>query len=287
MDIEVKVPATSANLGPGFDCLGVALGTYLQLRVTNSDKPEITGKGRIRSVPDNLTYRSFRAGFEAKGVEPPTVKIEMTEIYPSARGLGASASAIVAGLVAARAAGDLDLADEELGRLATSIEGHSDNVLPALFGGLILNSKDGWLRFEPSQDLAPLVLIARDKFKTSAARRVLPSEIPREDAVGNAAATAALVAALNGNAPPEALFIAMEDRLHEPYRFPLMPESMDLHAALRSHGIPTALSGAGPSLLCIVPTASVEKTKELAQSLMPEGWRLLAPGWDLQGAQSR
>lgn len=287
MDIEVRVPATSANLGPGFDCLGVALGTHLQIRITPSDKPEITGKGRIRSVPDNLTYRSFLSGFEAAGIEPPIVRIEMTEIYPSARGLGASASAIVAGLVAARAAGDLALTDEDLGRLATSIEGHSDNVLPALFGGLILNSSEGWLRFEPSSDLAPLVLIARDKFKTKAARRVLPNEILREDAISNAAATAALVAALNGKAPPEALLIAMQDRLHEPYRLPLMPESMDLHAALRAKGIPTALSGAGPSLLCIVPSASVDKTKLLAESLMPEGWRLLSPGWDLQGAQAK
>lgn len=287
MDIEVKVPATVANLGPGFDCLGVAVGVYLQMRFTRSDTPSIIGKGRIRSVPDSLVYRAFTAAFAAADQPAPTVTIEMMKIYPSARGMGASASAIVGGLVAARACGDLPLTDAELARLAVRIEGHGDNVLSALFGGLVLNSHDGWLRFEPTPSIAPLLLTARHKFKTAEARRVLPTDIPRIDSVANTAATAALVAALIGSAVPDSLLLATEDRIHEPYRLPLMPESLDLHEALRGKGIATALAGAGPSLICLVRIDELRDVEEMATSLVPEGWGVLAPGWDLVGAQVR
>lgn len=287
MDVEVRVPATVANLGPGFDCLGVALGLHLTVRFKSSDTDQITGKGRIRSLPDNLTYRAFTSAFEAAGVAAPKVNIEMAEIYPSARGLGASASAIVAGLAGARAVGDIGLEDSVLARLAIGIEGHGDNVLPALFGGLVLNSSEGWMRFEPSSEISPMVFVAREGFKTSAARRVLPADVPRADAVANAAATAALVAVLNGSGPVESLLLATEDRLHEPYRLPLMPESMDLHSALRKKGIPTALSGAGPSLISLVPLSVFDETLQTAMQMVPSGWQVLTPGWDLTGAQIR
>ena len=287
MDIEVKVPATVANLGPGFDCLGVAVGAHLTLRFTESKKTEIAGKGPLRQVPDNYTYRAFVAAYAAAHVQAPEVRIETIDYYPSARGMGASASAIVAGLVAARMAGDLHLSDQDLAGLAIRIEGHGDNVLPALFGGLVLNSHDGWMRFEPSADLEPLILVAREKFRTEAARRVLPADVPRVDAVANTAATAALVAILTGRGPVEGLMMAMEDRLHEPYRLPLMPETLELHSALRAQGIPTALSGAGPSLISIVEAGAKEESAALAERTMPAGWKVLMPGWDLSGAQVR
>jgi homoserine kinase len=282
---DVRVPATSANLGPGFDCLGLALGTHLHIRISPADRVEIGGVGPPRPPSRNLTLKSYRAAFRALGEEGPPMRFETVESYPSARGLGASASAIVAGLVAARAVGSLPLSDQELGGLAVAIEGHADNVLPALFGGFLLATGGSWMRFEPTPAIAPLVLVARRGLRTSEARRVLPEAVPRADAVHNAAATAALVAILSGQEPPGGLLWATGDRLHEPYRLPLMPETGALHARLRARGIPTALSGAGPSLLCLVPSERIEATQATVSGELPDGWHVLAPGWDLDGAR--
>jgi homoserine kinase len=215
------------------------------------------------------------------------VRIEVVGSYPQARGLGASAAAIVAGLVGARAAGELDLADAELARLAIRIEGHADNVLPALFGGVVVASSDGWIRFAPDPGVVPFILVAPDRFVTAESRRVLPAEVPRADAVANAAATAALVAVLSGLEPAAALMMATADRIHEPYRLPLLPETLDLHQGLRSKGVAAALSGAGPSVVCLSAAEDLEDAVGLARTLLPSGWEILVPGWDLDGAQVR
>jgi homoserine kinase len=285
MDVEVRVPATVANLGPGFDCLGAAVGAYLRIKAGISKESEVVGE--VTPLPRNLTHTAFVEAFQAAGAEPPPVRIEVVENYPSARGLGASASAIVAGLAAARQLGDLNLSDSDLARLAIRIEGHSDNVLPAFFGGLVLCAKEGWMRFEVSQEIAPVVLVAGEKLQTSEARRVLPLEVPRADAVSNSAATAGLVAVLTGLQPLDALPMATEDRLHEPYRLPLMRESLDVHTALRDKGFAVALAGAGPSLICLVETGRVDEAVTMAKEVLPEGWELLTPGWDTDGAQVR
>jgi len=285
MQCEVAVPATSANLGPGFDCLGVALGTYLNIRFSNAPNFLIAGRGRLHPIPGNLTYRSFVAAHELAGRTAPAVKIETLGRYPSARGMGASASAIVAGLVGARAFGKLDLADEALAKLAVEIEGHPDNVLPALLGGLVLSVGKRWIRLQPNPRIAPLILVAADGFKTKSARRVLPEQISRADAVANAAATAALVAIMCGSAGPEMLMEATADRLHEPYRLPLMPASKKVHEQLRAEGIPTTLSGAGPSLLCLVDNEAQQEVAGTVRGVLPEGWKVLTPGWDLRGAR--
>ncbi|MDQ3767113.1 MAG: homoserine kinase [Actinomycetota bacterium] len=287
MDLEVRVPATVANLGPGFDCLGVAIGLYLQVRVTESSENEIAGKGRIRSVDDSLIFTSWHTAFEETKSAAPKVKIEVVESYPSARGMGASASAIVAGLVAARAAGDLPLKDSALAKLAVKIEGHGDNVLPALFGGLVLTAPSGWLRYEPTPALTPLILVARERLRTEKARGVLPTQVRLSDAVANAASVAALVEVLSGRGPVDSLMTATEDRLHQPYRFPLMPESSELHRNLRDIGVPTALAGAGPSLICLVKTEELESIKTKVDEFLPDGWSSESPSWDLTGAQVR
>lgn len=286
MQVEVRVPATTANLGPGFDCLGAALGTYLNIRFSTADKFAIAGRGRLHPIPGNLTFRAFTAAYDLAGHSAPTVKIETIGRYPSARGMGASASAIVAGLVGARAYGKLDLSDEALAKLAVEIEGHPDNVLPALFGGLVLSVGESWIRLEPNPRIAPLILVAADGFKTKSARRVLPEQISRADAIANAAATAALVAIMCGSAGPESLMEATADRLHEPYRLPLMPASKKVHEQLRAEGIPTTLSGAGPSLLCLVANDRQEEVAEKVRGVLPEGWKVLTPGWDLAGARA-
>jgi homoserine kinase len=280
-EVEVRVPATVANLGPGFDCLGVALGVHLQLRVSATGSAEAPPSNR------NLTHRSFAEAFRAAGREAPPIIVRVLESYPSARGMGASASAIVAGLVAARQMGGLELSEAELAGLAAEIEGHPDNVLPALLGGLVLCSGRSWTRLAPHPSVSPLVLTARERFKTAEARRVLPAEVSRADAVANAAALSSLVLALTGLQPPTALMSATEDRLHEPHRLALMHETAALRAALRARGVPTALAGAGPSLICLVETQSLEACVRLAREHLPEGWQALSPGWDLLGARAR
>lgn len=282
---EVRVPATAANLGPGFDCLGAALGTYLTIRFSEAKVSEIAGKGRLHPLPGNLTYRSFLAAFEMAGVDAPAVRIETMESYPSGRGMGASASAIVAGLVGARCFGRLELPDEAVGRLAVKIEGHPDNVLPALMGGVVLSLAGGWLHLLPTPQLVPLVMVARERFRTGTARKLLPQEVSRTDAVANAASTAALLSILSGGAGPESLMAATEDRLHEPYRLPLMPATQKTRSDLRRAGLATALCGAGPSLISLVPSADREAAEQFARRLLPPGWKVLAPGWDIEGAR--
>lgn len=285
MDVEVRVPATVANLGPGFDCLGVAVGIYHSLKVSSSDKDEVTDGGT--PLPRNLTFRAFGEAFDAVGEKAPPIRVEVKNSYPSARGLGASASAIIAGLVAARHLGELPLSDSEVAHLAISIEGHADNVLAALFGGLVLSSGGTWMRFQVIPEIAPIIFVASEKMKTSEARRVLPADIPRADAIANAASTAALIAVLTGQQQSEALLISTEDRLHEPYRLPLTKPTFDLHSALRSKGVATALAGAGPSLISLVEKDRVEETVAFAQDLLPERWEILTPEWDVDGAQVR
>lgn len=282
--VTVRVPATTANLGPGFDCLGAALGAYLTIRLSHSTELQVVGRGRRHPIPKNLTYRSMTAAYEAAGRPPPTVCIETVDTYPSARGLGASASAIVAGLVGANALGELRLTEKDLAGLAIDIEGHPDNVLPALIGGLVLSIGSEWLRLEPVSSLAPMVLVASQRFKTGAARQAVPKRFSRDDAVANAAATAALVTILGGLAGPGALMSATEDRLHEPYRLPLMRQTQTVRNKMRQAGVATALSGAGPSLICFVPATDLEDAAQLAKKACPEGWSVLTPGWDLGGA---
>ncbi|HEX2053575.1 MAG TPA: homoserine kinase [Actinomycetota bacterium] len=282
---EVRVPATAANLGPGFDVLGVALGSYLTIRFSEAERSTIAGKGRLHPIPDNLTYRAFMAAYEKAGAEAPQVRIETVGVYPSARGMGASASAIVAGLVGARALGSLDLSDDDLARLATSIEGHPDNVLPALFGGLVLSLAGTWINLEPSPDISPIILVAKDRFRTGAARKVVPGQLSRADAIANASATAALVLILTGGTGVDNLMAATEDRMHEPYRLPLMPATQKVHRDLRSAGIATTMSGAGPSLIAMVPSIELPRAAQLVKGTVPEGWQVLTPGWDRGGAQ--
>ncbi|MGH2767771.1 MAG: homoserine kinase, partial [Actinomycetota bacterium] len=278
MNVEVRVPATVANLGPGFDCLGVAVGMHLQARIDLSPAPEVAGEGPLRPPERNLTYRSFLAAHEACGRQAPPIRIEVLRSYASARGMGASASAIVAGLVAARELSELDLPDPDLARLAIEIEGHADNVLPALFGGLVLASRNSWMHLDPTPAISPVIIVSPHKMMTGEARGVLPREVPRSDAVANAAALSALVAVLGGLEPPEGLLPATEDRLHQPYRLPLMAESARLLGALRAEGIAAALAGSGPSIVCLAAADAAEDCARLAGRLAPEGWEVLIPG---------
>ena len=255
--IRVRVPASSANLGPGFDTLAIALGLYLECALSTSGKSfsvRVTGAERSGVPPDetSLTWRAFLrlAGNKA----PRDAELEVANDIPVGKGLGSSAAAIVAGLALANEWLKLGKRREELVQLATEIEGHPDNVAAAAWGGFVVNcqAEDGRVVSVKSGQVAgvEIVVVVPDfPLSTSAARAALPAQISRQDAVFNVQRAALLVAALaDGRA--DLIREAMRDRLHQPYRAPLIPGLEDV---LELRDVPgllgVALSGAGPSVV--------------------------------------
>jgi homoserine kinase len=250
---RVRIPATSANLGPGFDALGLALALYdeIEARVTTSGlSVEVTGEDGDAGE-DNLVVRVMRAAFaEVAGGQPPGLALRCLNRIPHGRGLGSSASAIVGGVLAACALAGADPATDVLS-LAARLEGHPDNVAPALLGGLTIawDAPEGAraVRLEPNDAIHPVAIIAGAPVSTKVARGLLPDMVPHRDAAFNSGRAALLVAALT--ARPEALLDATADRLHQDYRAKAMPATFELVTRLRGAGIPAVISGAGPSVL--------------------------------------
>lgn len=280
--LRVRVPATSANLGPGFDALGLALDLYDDVVVRVTDEPGLTvdvaGMGAA-SVPRNarhLVVRSMRATFKLLGGAPPGLEVVCANRIPHGRGLGSSAAAIVAGVVAARglvANGNERMDDDAVLAHASELEGHPDNVAACLFGGLTIawNDADGAraVKVPTSNALAPVVFVPGSSSSTKATRKLLPESVPHADAVANAARSALLVEALRAH--PEDLMAATEDRLHQPYRAEAMPRTASLVAELREAGIPAVVSGAGPTVLALTTSA----TRERAEGFARRGWSAL------------
>jgi homoserine kinase len=256
----VRVPATTANLGPGFDALGMALSLYNRLEIESlADGLEISSRGegaaRLPIDASNLTYRAFRRVFEHVGRPVPPVRMTAEIAVPLSRGLGSSAAAVVGGLVAANEIAGRVVSRDELLRLATQMEGHPDNVAPALFGGFttacLADGQVAWARLEPPAAIRAVVVIPEREVPTAQARAVLPEMVPRADAVLNVGRTALLVAAF-ATGDLEQLRTAMHDRLHEPYRAALIPGMPEALAAAREAGaLGAALSGAGSTLLAL------------------------------------
>ncbi|HEY6496889.1 MAG TPA: homoserine kinase [Trebonia sp.] len=264
--VRVRVPATSANLGPGFDTLGLALSLHdeIEVAVTPSGVDiEVIGEGAA-DVADagekHLIVRSMRVAFDDLGLPQPSgLALRCVNRIPHGRGLGSSAAAIVAGLVAARALAGAPTAPEDVLPLANVLEGHPDNVAPCLFGGLTI----AWvtsdlaglplaraIRLDPRQDVVPVAFIAPEPVATRVARGLLPATVPHADAARNAGRAALLIAALT--ARPDALLDATEDKLHQDYRAPAMPHAHALVTRLRESGVPAVVSGAGPSVLAFL-----------------------------------
>ncbi len=257
--VKVRVPATSANLGPGFDSIGLALQIYneLTLSVAAGLQPtvEVVGEGAA-SLPRDGSHLSLRAAdslFKAAGLKPPTWNLHQSNRIPPGSGLGSSAAAIVGGLYAANTFLPDPFSRERLLELAIELEGHPDNVAPALYGGMVISCRGcgRWHTFHdaPFPGLRLLLALPDLTLSTSEARRVLPKQVPRSDAVFNTGRAAALTAALlTGNEEP--LSWATEDRLHQPYRCPLIPGAEAALAAARRAGASgAAISGAGPSII--------------------------------------
>jgi homoserine kinase len=258
--VTVRVPATSANLGPGFDALGLALGLHdvVEARIIPGGLTiEVTGFGTAAAADgeDHLVIRAMRAGFSALDGQPPGIALRCVNAIPQGFGLGSSAGAIVAGLLAAQALAPdgKRLDDDGLLRLATRLEGHPDNVAACLAGGLTIawTSAAGphVARLALVPGLTPVLCVPDDPLATAAARQVLPPAVPHADAAANAARSALLIAALTSD--PELLMTGTEDFLHQPYRTAVMPATAGLVARLREAGIPAVVSGAGPTVLAL------------------------------------
>ncbi|WP_460799576.1 homoserine kinase [Microbacterium sp. GXF0217] len=292
--IVIRVPATSANLGPGFDTLGLALSVYDELVVTPlpDDRLEIevsgTGADEIARDESNLVYRSIAHVYADAGLDVPGLRIVARNGVPHGRGLGSSGAAVVAGILAAQGLLDGVVAfdDAALLRLATELEGHPDNVAPALFGGLTIawTGEDGprHKKLQVHRGVAPLVLVPEHTVSTTLARSLQPTQVPREDAVFNVSRSALLIAALTQS--PELLLDATADRLHQDYRAQAMPETYALVQALRQEGFAAVVSGAGPSVLvlCDGPGRRLEAV-EVARRVTDTPWDAILPAVDVRG----
>ena len=295
--VKVRVPATVANLGPGFDALGVAIQMHLEIDIEpRRDSVEVMVEGEgAETLPQdesNLVITSMNTFFDHVGRRPPGYAVRVRNPIPLASGLGSSAAAVVGGLETARALTGRTVPQSEMIKLATEMEGHADNVLPALLGGLVVcYSEPGpdvhHFRMEPSERLVPVLAVPREGFSTQRARKALPQGVSFEDAQFTASRAALVVGALISGAGADVLVDAMSDRLHEPHRLKLMPETAAVHGELRDAGLPTALAGAGPSLLIVVPRPEVRTRAEQIRRICRErnsGWRVYVSEWEPQGA---
>jgi homoserine kinase len=280
------VPATSANLGPGFDALGLALAHYddLTARVTG-DGFVVTvageGAGELPTGADHLVVRAMLATFDVLGGRPAGLAVDCVNRIPQARGMGSSSAAIVAGVQLARALvvdGGQLLDDAGALRVAADIEGHPDNVAPCLLGGFTI----AWMeaagaravRLGTAAGVFPTVFVPAERGLTATARAALPSAVPHADAAFNAGRSALLTHALT--ADPTLLFAATEDRLHQGYRAEGMPGTASLVASLRSVGVAAVVSGAGPTVLALTPLP--------ADFHAGSSWRVVAMSVDDDGA---
>ncbi|WP_430646073.1 homoserine kinase [Agromyces sp. GXS1127] len=292
--VTVKVPATSANLGPGFDTLGLALAQYdeLEIEVVAAGldiEVHGVGEGEVPLDASHLVVRAMAHAFARFGRDLPPLRLVAHNSIPHGRGLGSSGAAIVAGVMAAKGllAPEVEISPDELLELATELEGHPDNVAPALFGGLTI----AWVTPEGPRHkklmvhrgVSPLVLVPEQEMSTALARSLQPQSVPHEDAVFNVSRSALLVAALIQS--PELLLAATEDKLHQNYRAEAMPETDRLIRRLREAGHPAVVSGAGPSILVLASDpAERADAARLVEDTADTVWQALPLAVDFLGA---
>ena len=273
---EVKVPASSANLGPGFDSFAIALekrDRYIaQVLDEKTLDIDVAGEGADEVSKDekNLLVKAIYKGWEFQGLskkEYPGLALRALNNLPHGRGLGSSASAIVGGLVLSRSlvVGGADrMSDQEILTLATQMEGHPDNVAAALYGGAVLSWSGAELaeaiKLEVSPRITAVAFIPANNVPTSKARKMLPETVPHQDAVNNSINTAILTQALTNR--PDLLLKATEDYLHQSYRESAMPKSFALMSKLRAAGVPAFISGAGPTVLALLIDADLNHQLE-------------------------
>ncbi|GMA20302.1 homoserine kinase [Arsenicicoccus piscis] len=297
--VRVRVPASSANLGPGFDSVGLGLGVYDEYHVTVTGESlviDVTGEGAEEVPRDgrHLVYRCLALGLTRLGVPVPAgLRLTCRNAVPHGRGMGSSATAAVAGFAAASAlvslavdgTGEVDL--DFCNDLAGEVEGHPDNSSAAVFGGLTVSWSDHppavtpvrTVRLDLHPDVVPVVLVPDAQLATATARAVLPGEVPLKDAALGAGRAALLVEAATRR--PELLLPATRDWLHQEYRRRAYPTSMALLDTLRERGLAATISGAGPTVLVLAEREHVPSVLDLS---LPPGWRALTPGVAEHGA---
>jgi homoserine kinase len=283
--VTVLAPATSANLGPGFDSLGVALSLYDEVTAEiNGTGVRVTvcgeGKGELPRDERHLVAAAMLTTFDLLGGRPGGIELRCANQIPQARGMGSSSAAIVAGILLARQlteGGPRRLDTAAVIRLAAQLEGHPDNVAACVLGGFSIAwtaGSDGGdtaasaVTLDDAKGVVPVIFVPVQRGYTASARAVLPATVPLRHAAFNAARAALLVRALTGS--PDLLLAATEDRIHQDYRAPAMPGTASLVAALRAAGIAAVVSGSGPSVLALVPDD--QRLVADAQRRCPDRW---------------
>ena len=288
--VTIRVPATTANLGPGFDAFGCALSLYTDVTFEETEYGlEITGCDEEFTGPDNLAYVSYCAVLESLSEELRGVKIHIDANIPIGRGLGSSAALLVAGAMGANVLRGNKLSTQGLLNITNAMEGHPDNLAPAFFGGLTASMVDNGLPVTVNFPLHPdwdfIALIPDFPLATTFARSVLPTELPRAEAVYNIAHGALVLKALELG-DEKLLRTAMQDRLHQPYRKKLIQDYDAIEALVRTTGAGFCLSGAGPTLLCITRDAALEeKLAKKLHSITEKSWQILPLHVEFQGAR--
>lgn len=279
--IRVVVPASTANLGPGFDSLGMALSLYNELETEEIGQGkvivEVSGEGE-QSLPrgsDNLVCRVMADVYQLLGIRFPGLYLRLTNRIPIGKGLGSSAAAVASALVAANHLTGGRLAPAELIRIGTRWEGHPDNVAAALFGGIVITVRDGdeviWRRFEPPVNLRVVVAVPCFALPTKKSRQALPSMVSMKDAVFNLSRTGMLLLALVKE-DLELLRVATKDRLHQPYRASLVPGMVEVFEAAQAAGaLGTTLSGAGPTVIAFTDTGEDRIGDVMRQTFQDNG----------------
>ena len=292
--IHIQIPATSANLGAGFDALGLALTYYNYVDMEESDRLEITSDDDqiIPTDETNLIYTSAKDLFNVCGRELKGLRLHQTNNIPMARGLGSSSACIIAGLLGANTMLGDPLSLDELVNMAAQIEGHPDNTAPALLGGIVTAVFNGkkveWVKQEVRTRLKFVAIIPDYELKTEAARAALPKEVAHKDAVFNLS-RAALFSASLLTGKYENLRTAVQDRLHQPYRLELMPHAKEVFDIAYTHGAYAVyVSGAGPTVMAIVDEDNSFFTGKMEFSMEAAGiygWKVRELEIDNQGAK--
>ena len=274
--VKIRVPGTTANCGPGFDTVGIACTIYNDLELTLSDESGISlnvigeGAGFIPSDESNVVVKAIKMILNKTGYKAQGIKLSMDNNIPLARGLGSSAAAIVGGLVGANELTGGHFTKDDILNMATAIEGHPDNVAPAIFGGITVSIMDSgnanYLRFLPPTNFSMVAVIPEFNLSTRAARKVLPDTVPYADAVFNVSRASLLIGALC-TGELKLLSHALQDRLHQPYREKLIPGMAQVLAAARQTGaLGATLSGAGPCLLAFAISDADEIGKAMVKA---------------------
>jgi homoserine kinase len=281
--VNLRVPASSANLGPGFDCLGLAVALYMRCQAEFADQLQISGCPAAYQNADNLVYRAYGQAARTLGYQPRALRLHIESEVPFSHGLGSSAAAIVAGAAAAFCLHGVALDREVLLNIAAAMEGHPDNVAASVYGGLRASMREGdgfvSVPFPISAALRMTALVPPFELATKTARAALPQQVALADVVHNLSHSLVLLKALETGDMP-LLTRCLQDKLHQPYRLPMMQGAGAVWEAAALQGAAVYLSGAGPTLMCLHLT---EDFPSRMAAVLPEGWRCMPLAVDWQG----